>query len=147
MRAASKLAREQHSHGHALHCDWLSPHGFLHALGLGATLADGGQSTHAPVCSSWTWINRGTPGHGPEFESVIKSKAGWEGAWVQAVARDFVDDLPAPARSVLQDPRWLGGPLATLINPACVDRQDIDRHAYLISKILQASPSKAPQVS
>ena len=81
---------------------------------------------------------------GTEFQSVIKGKVRWTGAWVQAVARGFVDDLPAPARNVLQDPRWLGGPLATLIHPPTICRQDIDRNEYLISKVLQAIPSKIP---
>ena len=51
---------EKHAHGHGVHCNWLSAHGFLHALTLAMSLRDGGQSTNAPVCSSWTWINRST---------------------------------------------------------------------------------------
>ena len=43
---------------HPLHHDFLSSHGFLHALTLAMRLEDGAFTMHAPVCSSWVWINR-----------------------------------------------------------------------------------------
>lgn len=40
--------------------DILDNLGFVNAIALAMQLADGGQVTGGPVCSTWVWINRGT---------------------------------------------------------------------------------------